>query len=313
MKKVFFAIAVLLVFLASCSKDEGNEVTPSPEPTPEPVPYFSNNPLPVGKESVRVLAIGNSYSIDALTYAWTILHDAGLDTERYSIYITPRAGASLEFWSEQYKNDSEQTIYKYAGNLQMPLEKGSLRQLLNQDWDVVVIQQNAANQADYTTYQPYIRQLIDGIRASCTNPKVAIAYQMSWSYASTYAPELNPEEEWEKIRQAAERVRKEDGIDIIIPCGTAIRNARHSDLQTELDLTRDGRHLAYGVGRYIASICWLNTIMSPIFNLNLYGTPSFHHCARYEEEKNDSFPAAIDVTEENYLLCQQCGIVESEE
>ena len=136
---------------------------------------------------------------------------------------------------------------------------------------------------------------------------------MSWSYASTYAPELNPEEEWEKIRQAAERVRKEDGIDIIIPCGTAIRNARHSDLQTELDLTRDGRHLAYGVGRYIASICWLNTIMSPIFNLNLYGTPSFHHCARYEEEKNDSFPSAIDVTEENYLLCQQCGIVESEE
>ena len=59
--------------------------------------------------------------------------------------------------------------------------------------------------------------------------------------------------------------------------------------------------------------CWLNTIMSHIFNLNLYGTRSFHYCARYEEEKNDSFPAAIDVTEENYLLCQQCGIVESEE
>ena len=132
MKKVFFAIAVLLVSLASCSKDEGNEVTPTPEPTPEPVPYFSNNPLPVGKESVRVLAIGNSYSIDALTYSWTILHDAGLDSERYSIYIAPRAGASLEFWSEQYKNDSEQTIYKYAGNLQMPLEKGSLRPLVFQ-------------------------------------------------------------------------------------------------------------------------------------------------------------------------------------
>ena len=37
MKKVFFAIAILLVSLASCSKDEGNEVTP--EPTPEPAPY----------------------------------------------------------------------------------------------------------------------------------------------------------------------------------------------------------------------------------------------------------------------------------
>ena len=120
------------------------------------------------------------------------------------------------------------------------------------------------------------------------------------------------EDMWRSICQASNEMKQKSGIDIIIPCGTAIRNARHSDLQTELDLTRDGRHLAYGVGRYIASICWLNTIMSPIFNLNLYGTPSFHHCARYEEEKNDSFPAAIDVTEENYLLCQQFGIVKSE-
>ena len=38
MKKVFFAIAVLLVFLASCSKDEGNEVTPEPTPEPTPMP-----------------------------------------------------------------------------------------------------------------------------------------------------------------------------------------------------------------------------------------------------------------------------------
>ena len=41
MKKVFFAIAVLLVSLASCSKDEGHEVTPSPEPTPEPTPLYA--------------------------------------------------------------------------------------------------------------------------------------------------------------------------------------------------------------------------------------------------------------------------------
>ena len=70
--------------------------------------------------------------------------------------------------------------------------------------------------------------------------------------------------------------------------------------------------LTYGVGCYIVCICWLNTIMSHIFNLNLYGTRSFHYCARYEEEKNDSFPSAIDVTEENYLLCQQLGIVKNE-
>ena len=56
------------------------------------------------------------------------------------------------------------------------------------------------------------------------------------------------------------------GIKLIVPSGTAIQNARTSALGQ--DLTRDGFHLSFTHGRYIASCTWLEAVLgaNPVGN-----------------------------------------------
>ena len=48
------------------------------------------------------------------------------------------------------------------------------------------------------------------------------------------------------------------GIRRFIPTGAAVQNARETALGD--DLTRDGYHLSYGVGRYIAAATWYEAL-----------------------------------------------------
>ena len=53
-------------------------------------------------------------------------------------------------------------------------------------------------------------------------------------------------------------IQANEDIDFVIPAGTAIQNARTSLLGDTL--TRDGYHLSYDVGRYIAGITWVEAL-----------------------------------------------------
>ena len=48
------------------------------------------------------------------------------------------------------------------------------------------------------------------------------------------------------------------GIDRVVPTGTAVQNARTSALPI---LTRDGYHLSYGAGRYLAGLTFLQALI----------------------------------------------------
>ena len=42
-------------------------------------------------------------------------------------------------------------------------------------------------------------------------------------------------------------------VEQIIPTGTVLQNLRTSPLNNEMDLTRDGYHMDYGLSRYAAA------------------------------------------------------------
>ena len=73
-------------------------------------------------------------------------------------------------------------------------------------------------------------------------------------------------------------------------------------MQTEHDLTRDGAHLAHGVGRYVAGCTWFQTILTPVFTKSILGNPMLYTLT--ENDKGYSKFESADVTEENRLLCQ---------
>jgi len=83
----------------SSSETEESSVTEAPMEQPEAIP-----------QSIKILAIGNSFSEDATQYLWDIMHDAGIEEVVIgNLYI---GGCSLDtHWSNMTKNAEAYTFY----------------------------------------------------------------------------------------------------------------------------------------------------------------------------------------------------------
>lgn len=268
-------------------------------------PYFRNNPLPLGKDSVRILCIGNSYTSDTQLYMYEITMASGIDPQRLGIAFVATSGATLQDWAEKYRSGEPVELNKWTGSLDIPLDPAPLREILRQPWDVVVLQQYSGNAISYSTFNPALKQMIRYVRTECPNQRVALAWQTAWSYWEGYGPEPRGEERWRRICRATQEMVVRDGIDIIVPAGTAIQNARHTSLQTPYDLTRDGTHLGFGTGCYVAAYTWFQSILAPIFNVSILDNKQLH--AISEKEQNESLYPPQPVTAENRTLCQLCA------
>ena len=265
--------------------------------------YIHNYPLPAGKGHLRVLAIGNSYTVDALWYVQQILEDVGLDKTTYSVYHLAHSAASLEHWWEEAEQEKNLEMTFCAGQ-HMAVEKGTLKELLALGWDVITFQQYSVFSIDYSTFNPWLRHLIDFSRQYCPNKEVTFAWQMAWSYNDIVVPSMSNYVRWLRIGLATQQMIISDGIDLIIPAGTAIQNGRNTSLNDDSQLTCDGTHLDRGVGRYIAACTWVQTLFAPVYGFSVYGNGAM---PRMEEGPSDTYPSQ-PVTESNRTLCQQCAV-----
>lgn len=111
-------------------------------------------------------------------------------------------------------------------------------------------------------------------------------------------------ERWLLIALAVQQMVMSDGIDVLIPEGTAIQNARNTSLNTEAELTRDGTHLDLGIGRYLAACTWLQSIFAPVFGISILGNKALPEVITQPEGDFDSHP----VTEDNRELAQRCAV-----
>ncbi len=288
-------LLISCIFTVACARD-GDELWDTG------TTYFKNQPLPVGKKQLKVLAIGNSYTVDAVAVVQDLLKACSLEPASYSIYVATHSAASLQYWSQVAESGELVELVKIAGQ-DMPLTKGTMAELLAQDWDVVTLQQFSGASIFYATFDPWLRQLIDVIRQCCPNPHVALAWQMAWSYDESYSS-YPSHSRWEKIVQVVQLMSRRDGIDIIIPIGTAIQNARNTSLNTQGGLTRDGTHLDMGIGRYIAACTWFQTLFAPVYGTTIDGKMDIPIACSTTKESNTLTP----VTEENRYLCQQCAL-----
>ena len=256
--------------------------------------------------TLRVLSIGNSFSIDANLILPQVVVDAGVPRDNFVLYATIYAGASLEYWDNMYTTDTPLPYVHYMGGKLLRLEdkEWTLRTLLqSQPWDVVVIQQASALSTNHKSFQPYMNRMIEYIRQDCPNKHVRIGWQLTWSYPQTATSGPVYEEGWRKIAMIANQKFHDAGIDFIIPSGTAIQNARTTELgENSNGITRDGLHLSFGVGVYIAAMTWYESIFRPIYGKSIIGVPvskAIKDCDRGKE-------GFQEITDENYLICQQC-------
>lgn len=294
MKRILFLVFLCCsATLVSCHGEDEDIIS-----------QFDNHPLPVGEKHLKVLSIGNSYLSYGTDFLPQITYDLQLDQTTFSVYLALKIGASLMDWWHCVVEEEQLQLMHRAG-AKMPVVEGTLKELIAQDWDVITLQQYSGDADSYRTFLPYLRYLLNMIRERCKNPNVAVVWNMAWSYAELYGDNEPTLQRWERISQTTQQMMRLDGIDILVPTGTAIQNARQTWLNTPSDLTIDGTHPDLGVGRYIASCTYFQALFAPVYGVSIVDDKQFTYIVPEEEQARYPF-ASVSVTDENRALCHQC-------
>lgn len=217
---------------------------------------------------VRVLSIGNSFSLDAFSYVPFLMDELapGTQVDFGILYI---GGCRLKRHDENLQGvKADYDFYQYhAGADKWVSRKGvSIQEgMAAEDWDIVILQQQSADSRYYSTYQPYLDHLIDYIHTD--KPKAKIAWLLTQAYGEGFGDlkGMVSDEMWARTDEASERVMKETGVNILIPAGTAIQNARYTSLDRFGKfghLVHDGYHLQEGVAAYIEGLVATRSLLA---------------------------------------------------
>ena len=212
-------------------------------------------------DTIRILAIGNSFSEDAVeNYLYDIAKADGVVLIIGNMYI---GGCSLERHWTNASTDSAAYSYRKrlaTGEL-IKKENTKLKDAITDEkWNYITFQQVSQLSGIYDSYFPYLRDLLDYTKPLATNDDVRYAMHMTWAYAqdSSHKGFANYHRSqpamYNAIVNSTYRVAKDVGIDIVIPTGTAIQNGRGSTIGD--NFCRDGYHLDKGIGRFTAACTW---------------------------------------------------------
>ena len=129
------------------------------------------------KSSLKVLMVGNSFSLSCRTYLPDIVKS--LPDCELKLEIAYIGGCSLKRHINEYEASQQDPEHRpYTDIADRP---ASLLEFLKRDrWDIVSIQQASHCSWQPATYQPWAEQLIGIIRE--TNPQAEIIIQQTWSY-----------------------------------------------------------------------------------------------------------------------------------
>ena len=233
------------------------------EPGPEnPGGLEPENP-PVDDGIVRILAIGNSFSQDAVEqYLYELFDADGQKVIIGNLYI---GGCRLDTHHSNMQSGDAKYAYRKVvdGEKTETPNVSLLTGLKDEDWDFVSIQQASGSSGQYDTYTPYLPELLKYIQDNVKSPK--LMFHQTWAYASSSDhgefPKYgsNQMTMYNAIMSAVSSAMKDNpSISILIPSGTAIQNARTSYLGDSFN--RDGYHLETTYGRYTAACTWYESI-----------------------------------------------------
>lgn len=206
---------------------------------------------------MKVLAIGNSFSNDAMRYLHNIAKADGENVKTVNLFI---GGCPLSRHYANMHNDAADYDFEYNG--ERTGIKVSIRQALQSDiWDIVTLQQVSSQSVNYNTYQPYLNSLADYVRVHA--PKAKIMLHQTWAYeqgSARLTEELGYSEQsvmFFDLKAAYEKASAELGGAEIIPCGEAFQQLIKADAGR---IYRDTFHASLGLGRLTLGYVWYETL-----------------------------------------------------
>lgn len=283
MKKIRFTALMLSILmllpyaLTACDGGEAENTTPpdsEPEGSAFPATEEVTDAARAAEEttaeeikvaeppkSLKILAVGNSFSTDAMEYLYKILKDGGV--EEIVLGNLYYGGCSIDQHYQYGKSDSASyTYYKHEGRDWVKTTNYKMSQALTDEvWDYVSLQQTSKTCGLSNSYSK-LDELIAMVKEK--NPQAKLIWHMTWAYQqdSTHSsfPNYNNDQMtmYNMIIDVMNTVIAPLNFDVIIPAMTSIQNARTSFMGDTL--TRDGYHMDYYIGRYIVGLTWYAAI-----------------------------------------------------
>ena len=207
---------------------------------------------------MRILSIGNSFSVDAQYWLKDLAEAGAVDMELWNLYI---GGCSLERHMENVVS-GESAYDLYINGKQV--SKSSISAALKAGkWDYITLQQASGFSGIWESYENTLMPLYEYVKSNA--PEAEIVIHETWAYEKTSE---HPHFEWYNhdqkkmhaaLKECYERAAKNIGARMI-PVGNAVALARENAAfdveQGGESLSRDGFHLSLVMGRYLASAVW---------------------------------------------------------
>ena len=247
------------------------DVSAQPAQTGKPITTQSTQVL--SDKTLRILAVGNSFTNDTMEYVAQIAHSAGYNV---TVGVLWESGASMEEHVNYIGRNSP--VYKYEKFSSSSNYNGVERSgvapntaFSDEKWDLVFLQQISYLNGDPDSLldadgNSYITQMITLIRNQVNNSRLSFSWLMGWAYARDFEGtsfiqmyQGSQDVMYRKIASTTKNTVWNSGqLDSIIPVGTTIQNVRSSYVGDNLN--RDGKHLTYSLGRYAAGLTVASSI-----------------------------------------------------
>lgn len=223
--------------------------------------------------SISILAVGNSFSVDAMQYLYGYLAQMGYeDIFLGNLYI---GGCTLQTHAGNIESVAGAYTYytNSSGSWTNVTGKDAVSAMTSRSWDYVSLQQASGYSGVKDSYDPYLASIVSAIRQNC--PGAKLMWHMTWAYQANSGHSDFPKygcvqrRMYEAIVSTVkEKVIGSGSFDFVIPSGTAIQNLRTSFLGDKV--TRDGYHMSYDAGRMTTALMWAKQISGgPVSGVSL--------------------------------------------
>ena len=277
---IFLCMLLLLPVLTACGNTQsgGNETTTESTKETEYVQVVvdKNEPLCDG-ENLKLLAITSSFGINTTQFLYEIAVAEGFAPEKVTVGRLYASGCTLKkhvdhapdkplYWYSKITGDPEKCTT--PGKWMTVKEEGYgtlIEALQEEDWDIIFIQQSAAQSPIADSYGDYLDQLMGIVHKYKTNPNAKFIWNMTWAYQSdsketVFAETFHSDQKLmyqTLVDVLKDKIVSRTDFHAIVPSGTAIQNARTSFFGD--NLTKDTFHLN-NLGRIIAGYTLFSVI-----------------------------------------------------
>lgn len=266
----------------------------------------------IGTANIKVLCIGNSLTDDAVSYMPFILKNVAPGMA-FTIAATYYGGAGIDDYNNFFTNDQALELHHITSgqNAWINTPNMTLKQaLLYDDWDIITFQQSSADMGDWTTYSnlnSLITKVIGYLYSNGRNAKIGWLMAHLPANAATAA-------DYQNVVSALNNVLDTTPVEFVIPCATAMQNARGTALNSYgtygSGMSYDGVHDQEGIGPMVEAYCSALSILdlAGLKNKGVFGDNTWVDSTWLTTHNIiGQNGAPVGVTNSNIQLAQKCA------